>query len=208
MFLYFSDTPMFILRSVGGYFIALIVVRIMGKRSIGELSAFDFVLMAGIGDIMSFIIVEKDVPFYDGAAVLLTLAVLEILLSYLAYKSRTLGKLIEGKPSYLIDDGNIVKENLKKEKISMYDIRQELRKQGIDDKSQVKKALIETCGKFTVILKEEEEPLKRKDLGIHSEGDSPQYLDKKFSDIRKEIDRLNTSVNNLIIEINKINNKE
>lgn len=208
MLQYIGDSPIFIFRAIVGYFVALVVVRIMGKRSIGELSAFDFVLMAGIGDIMCFIIVEREVPFYAGVVVIFTLAALEILLSYLAYKSRTLGKLIEGKPSYLIDEGKIVEENLKKEKISMYDMRQELRKEGIDDQSEVKKALIEACGKFTVILKDAEEPIKRKDLGIYNEGDSPQYLDKRFSEIREEIDRLNTSLNNLIIEVRRMSNKE
>ncbi|MGF7060750.1 DUF421 domain-containing protein [Brassicibacter mesophilus] len=200
--------PIYLIRAIGGYFVALIIVRIMGKRSIGELGAFDFVLMTGIGHIMSSVALERKVPFHDGVLVLITLAVLEIFLSYLTYKSRKLGKLIEGKPTYLIDEGNVLEKNLKKEKINMYDMRQELRKYGIDNENDVKKALIEACGKFTAVLKDAEEPLRRKDLGIYSEGDSPQYLDKRFAEVRKEIDRLNVSLNNLIIEVRKISNKE
>ncbi|MBS4537983.1 DUF421 domain-containing protein [Clostridium sp. D2Q-11] len=203
-----TQDPIYLARAVGVYFLALITVRLMGKRSIGELGAFDFVLMTGIGHIMSAVALERKIPFHDGILVLVTIALLEIVLAIFSYKSRKFGKLIEGKPRYLIRDGKILKENMRKEKFNLYDLRQELRKLGVDNEKEVKKAIIEACGKFSVILKEEEEPIKRKDLGVFKEDDRPQYIDKKFYEIRSEIDRLNTTLNNLCIEVRKLRNGE
>lgn len=202
------EDPIYLARAIGVYFLALLTVRLMGKRSIGELGAFDFVLMTGIGHIMSAVALERKIPFHDGILVLVTIASLEVILAVFAFKSRKFAKLIEGKPRYLIRDGKILKENMRKEKFNIYDLRQELRKLGIENEKEVEKAVIEASGSFSVILKEEEEPIKRKDLGIYADKDRPQYIDKKFYEIKSEIDRLNTTLNNLIIEVRKISNEE
>lgn len=160
----------------------------MGKRSIGELGPFDFVLMASIGDIMAFIVLEKKVPFYEGAMILTTLAVVEIILSKITFKSKKLAVIIEGRPTKLIEDGKLIEDNMNREKISNYDVRKELRNHGITDESQVRIATIESCGKFTVILKDEEDVITKKEF-------------------RKEIEKLNKTINNLIIELAN-NNKE
>lgn len=202
------EDPKYLLRAVVVYFLVLVTVRLMGKRSIGELGPFDFVLMASIGDIMATMALDRSAPFHDGALVLITLAILEIILAIIAYKSRRFGKIIEGKPRYLIRDGKILKENLRKEKFSLYDLRQELRKKGIENEKEVKKAIIETSGSFSVILNEEDEPVKRKDLGVYNKDNRPQYIDKKFFEVKSEIDRLNIILNNLIKEVRKLTNEK
>ncbi|WP_427338421.1 DUF421 domain-containing protein [Caloranaerobacter sp. DY30410] len=198
----------YILRTILGYFLALIMVRFMGKRSIGELSAFDIVLITGVGHIMSSVALDKELPLMEGVLILFTIAVLEIVLSFISIKNRKISNIINGKPTYLIKDGKLLKENMKKEKFNIYDLRQELRKKGIADESDVEKAIIEACGKFSVIKKYAEEPLRRKDLGIFKDGDSPQYLEQKFAELKSELNRLNMSLDNIIIEINKLKNKE
>ncbi|WP_054871617.1 DUF421 domain-containing protein [Caloranaerobacter sp. TR13] len=198
----------YMLRTTLGYFLALIMVRFMGKRSIGELSAFDIVLMTGVGHVMSSVALDKKLPLMEGVLILFTIAILEIALSFLAIKNRKIANIINGKPTYLIKDGKLLKENMKKEKFNIYDLRQELRKKGIADEKDVEKAIIEACGKFSVIKKYAEEPLRRKDLGIFKDGDSPQYLEQKFTELKSELNRLNMSLANIIIEINKLKNKE
>ncbi|AFS77932.1 hypothetical protein DUF421 [Gottschalkia acidurici 9a] len=201
-----SIDPIYMLRAFGGYFVTLLIVRIMGKRSIGELGPFDFVLMASIGDVMAFMMVERKVPFHDGVLVIATLASLELILSKITIKSQKMAKIIEGEPTVLIEGGKLIRENLEKEKISYEDVRKELRGYGLEDESVVEKMTIESCGQFSVILKEEEGPVTKKDLGIHGEGKTSQYIDERFSQVEKEINRLNTTINNLIIELRN-NNK-
>lgn len=198
----------YMLRTTLGYFLALIMVRFMGKRSIGELSAFDVVLMTGVGHIMSSVALDKKLPLMEGVIILFTIAALEITLAFIAIKNRKIANIINGKPTYLIKDGKILKENMKKEKFNLYDLRQELRKKGIANENDVEKAVIEACGKFSVIKKYAEEPLRRKDLGIFKDGDKPHYLEQKFTELKNELNRLNRSLDDIIIEINKLKNKE
>lgn len=188
--------PVYILRAVGGYFLTLIIVRVMGKRSIGELGPFDFVLMASIGDIMAFLVLEKETPFHQGAIILATLASVEIILSKLTLKNKKMAVLIEGRPTKLIEDGKLIKENMKKEKISDYDIKKELRDHGIVDESMIEVATIESCGKITVILKDEDDAVTNR------------YFKSEFENVKNEIDKLNKSLDSLIMEIRRKENKE
>jgi uncharacterized membrane protein YcaP (DUF421 family) len=109
---------------------------------------------------------DRSMPYYEGIVVLATLAFLEYLMGYLGLKSSRLSNLITGVPVVLIDKGKILKKNLAKEKFNVDDLLQELRKKGIRDIHDVEKGILESCGGFSVILKEGEEPVSRSDLGI------------------------------------------
>lgn len=162
----------FILRAVGMYFMAMIMIRLLGKRALGELGPFDFVIMTGVGHTVVSIALDKSIPYYEGIIILVTLAVLEYLMGFAALKSERLSNLIIGKPVVLIDNGFILKENLKKEKFNLDDLFQELRKKGIRDINEVEKGILESCGGFSVILKDEDEPVTCRDLGIKKDESS------------------------------------
>ncbi len=154
-----------IIRFIFIYFVALITVRFMGKRALGQLSLFDLVIMAGIGDVIIVVGMEQQVSFLKGVLILAVLGGLELFLSMLSYRSKLMAGLLEGKPTLLIDNGVLLEENLAKEHISHLDLRQELRQQGVVNTSQVSKAVLETCGKVSVILKEDEpEPVANEQL--------------------------------------------
>ena len=93
-------------------------------------------------------------------------------MGYLALKNQALANLITGKPVLLIKNGRIIKDNLKKEKFNVDDLMQELRKQGIRDLDEVDTGVLESCGGFSVLLKEEDEPVTRRDLGLKILGRS------------------------------------
>ena len=156
----------FVLRAAAMYFMALLMVRLLGKRALGELGPFDFVVMTGVGHTVVSIALDKQIPFYEGVIILLTLAVLEYMMGYAALKNHKLSDLITGKPVLLIDNGRIIKKNLAREKFNVDDLLQELRKHGIRDIDEVEKGILESCGGFSVILKEEDEPVSRRDLGL------------------------------------------
>lgn len=156
----------FTLRAAIMYFMALIMIRLLGKRALGELGPFDFVVMTGVGHTVVSVALDKSIPFYEGIVILLTLAVLECIMGFAALKNQRLSNLITGAPVVLIDKGRIVKDNLKKEKFNVDDLMQELRKKGIRDIDEVDKGILESCGGFSVILREEDEPVTRRDLGI------------------------------------------
>jgi uncharacterized membrane protein YcaP (DUF421 family) len=155
-------------RAAVMYFMALIMVRVLGKRALGELGPFDFVVMTGVGHTVVSIALDQSIPFIEGVGVLGTLAFLEWLMCYLGLKNQKLSNLITGTPVVLIEDGRIIKENLAKEKFNVDDLMQELRKQGIPDIDMVEKGVLESCGGFSVILRSGDEPLTKRDLGVYA----------------------------------------
>ncbi|HZK86351.1 MAG TPA: YetF domain-containing protein [Syntrophomonas sp.] len=156
----------FALRVAGMYFLAMIMIRFLGKRALGELGPFDFVVMTGVGDTVISVALDKSMPLSEGMIVLATLAFLEYSIGYLSLKSGKLSNLLTGKPVVLIDNGKIIRKNLAREKFNVDDLLQELRKKGIREINEVESGILESCGGFSVVLKEGEETVKRKDLGI------------------------------------------
>jgi uncharacterized membrane protein YcaP (DUF421 family) len=154
----------YLIKPVAIYIAALIIVRFMGKRALGQLSLFDLVIMAGIGDVIVVVGLEQRVPFEKGLIILGLIGGLELFLSVLSYRSHFFAQLFEGKPTLLIKDGALLEKNLAKEHISLADLRQELRKLGVAKISQVSQAIFEACGKFSVILKEDVEPISNQQI--------------------------------------------
>lgn len=208
------------------YLIVLVIIRIMGKRALGELSAFDFVVIIGIGDILVLVDVEHKVTIIDGTVALVTLVLLEYIMSVLTFNSKLATRLIEGRPTVMIDNGKILYENLKKEKFNYSDIMQELRKQGVKDVTEVEKGIFEACGKFSVILSDDASPVSKEDLGIkppkkpgkkptiemfdkpkgtETQGQTPPQnnTDQAIQDIQNAINDLNIKLNNLRSSLQK-----
>lgn len=156
----------FVIRAAVMYFMALVMIRLLGKRALGELGPFDFVVMTGVGHTVVSVALDRSIPYYEGIIILATLAGLEYLMVIMALKNQTLSNLIVGKPVVLIDNGRIIRENLAREKCNVDDLMQELRKQGIRDIDEVERGILESCGGFSVILKEGDEAITRRDLGL------------------------------------------
>lgn len=161
----------FVLRAVGMYFVAMIIIRVLGKRALGEMGPFDFVIMIGVAHMVVTIFLEKSIPYFEGLVILTTLVILEYLMGYIAIKSSFLSNLITGKPVTLIDNGKIIKENLAKEKFNVDDLMQELRKQGVRDIDTVERGVLESCGGFSVIIKNEDQSVTCRDLGIKKDDE-------------------------------------
>jgi uncharacterized membrane protein YcaP (DUF421 family) len=166
-----------LLRMTAIFAVALIVVRIMGNRAVGQLSPFDFVLLVGIGDIVANVAMAQTESILIGAEGLVGLLILQQLLARLSLKNTFLRKLFEGTPVELIEDGRILTDNLTKTQFNFDDLRQELHKQGLDFSNikDIKLARLESCGTFSVIKAPDMEPLTRRDLDnfIRSLSDNP-----------------------------------
>jgi len=179
--------------------VALIVVRCMGNRTVGQLSPFDFIIMVGIGDIIVTASMDKGQTLLTGIEGLVTLLVLQQLLSYLSLKSTTLRKWFEGTPVTLIQDGKIIEENFRKHYFNYDDLRQELHRQGMDmtDLSDIKFARLESCGVFSIIKKPELEPLTKQELelflqSMYSNPLSP--LGKKWTEFEQHMSEVHEVV--------------
>lgn len=157
---YFREIGGFGLNMVAIYMAALMVVRIMGKRALGELSLFDFVIMVGIGDVIAIVGLEQQVPLERGLLILVLLGGLEYGFSFLTFKYPAFSRLVEGTPTLLLKEGVLFEDNLAKEHISRADLRQELRRQGVARLDQVNQVMLEACGKVSVILKDNDDTIE------------------------------------------------
>jgi len=173
----YNGAGLIVLRMLAIFIMALVVVRLMGNRTVGQFSPFDFVLMVGIGDIVGNVALDRAASLWTGIEALAGLLLLQQFLSWTSLKSKVMRKWFEGKPVVMIENGHILHDNLRSTHFNLDDLRQELHKQGLDmsNLSDVKMARLESSGDFSVIKSRETEPLTRQDFNdfIQSLAENP-----------------------------------
>ena len=155
-----------IYRTVLIYFIVLIVIRLMGKREVGQLSPFDFVVAIIIAELAAIPMESTSVSLWHGIVPLATLGLLEVIISLATFSNPVLRKIINGQPQVIIENGKLCKEEMKKARYSLDDLLSQLRDKGIANICDVEFAMLETCGKLSVIPKSQKRPVTPGDLQI------------------------------------------
>ncbi|WP_246021312.1 DUF421 domain-containing protein [Paenibacillus lentus] len=158
-----------VLRTVLMYFTAFVVMRIMGKREIGELSIFDLVISIMIAEIAVFAIEDMQRPLYDGFVPMLTLLLIQIAIAMVSLRSRKLRFWFDGKPSVIIQQGKINRKEMKRQRYNLDDLLMQLRANNIDNVADVEFAILETSGQLSVIPKNQDSG-----GGNSQDGNSPQ----------------------------------
>ncbi|NLZ38674.1 MAG: DUF421 domain-containing protein [Firmicutes bacterium] len=153
-------------RTVLIYLVVLVSIRIMGKREVGELSAFDFVVAIMIAELAAMAMEQTDMPLLVALVPIFTLVALEILLSYLCLKSHTIRNIIDGSPSIVIADGKIIEKELRKLRYNVSDLVGQLREKDVSNIADVQYAILETSGELSVQLKANKRPVTPEDLGL------------------------------------------
>ena len=149
----FSDVGVHIFRTILIYFIVYGAIRIMGKREIGKLSMFDLVVSILLAEMAAFVIEDTDKPLFHGIVPMLTVLVLQIGIAFIGLRSRGLRLMIDGKPSVLISNGILQRDEMRRQRYNLDDLLQQLREQNVDEISEVDFAILETTGKLSVFLK-------------------------------------------------------
>lgn len=141
-------------RTILMYALVFTVMRIMGKREIGELSIFDLVISIMIAEIAVFALEDVERPLYDGILPILMLLLIQIGIAYSSMKSRRLRLLFDGKPSVIVQNGEINQEEMRKQRYNIDDLLMQLRSQNVASVSDVEFAVLETSGQLSVFTKE------------------------------------------------------
>ncbi len=139
------------IRTIILYISVLIALRIMGKGEIAEMNAFDLVITLLIAEVAAIPIQDNSIPLIYGIASITGLIFIEILISYITLKSRTISKILSGNPAILISKNNLNYKQLKKERISIEELLEELRTQGYFNLRDVQYAILETDGDLSVV---------------------------------------------------------
>lgn len=164
------------LRTVILYFTVTVALRIMGKRTLGELQPNELVVTMLIAELAGIPIQEPEIPLVYGVVPITTLLFLEVLFSYLALKNDWIRKAFIGRPSIIIHQGIIDQKEMERQRLNMDDLLAGLRQQEICDLSTVAYAILETDGKLSVMLQAKNFPLTLCDIGRHPQTPLLQHI--------------------------------
>lgn len=157
-----------LLKTILIYFTVLFLIRLMGKREIAQLSAFDLVVAIMLAELAVIPIENQDIPLYISVIPMFTLVGAEVVFSYACLKSRSLRRLINGSPSIIIADGTILVDEMRRLRYNIDDLLSQLRQKGTANISEVEYAILETSGELSVILKPSHRPVTTGDIDLQA----------------------------------------
>lgn len=145
-----------IFRTVLFYFLVVITYKIMGKREVGELGVFDFIISMLISQLIAICIENYKDPIWFVIVPTLILVLFQIVFSFLSLKSNKFRDILDGKESVIISNGKLNFSEMKKQKYNLNDLLLQLRDKGIRTIEEVDYAILETNGKLSVFQKQDD----------------------------------------------------
>lgn len=144
-----------VVRSLAVYIFLMIIFRISGKRSLSQITTFDFVLLLIIGESTQQALLGNDFSITNAFLVILSLIALEIGLSILKGNVPVAEKWMDGLPLIILKDGNPIQERMQKARVEEDDILSSAREtQGLERLDQIKYAVLERSGGISIIPKQ------------------------------------------------------
>ena len=141
------------IRAIFLYIVVLVVMRLMGKREIGQLQPFELAISIMIADLASIPMTDVGIPITNGIIPILGLLVMHLLISIINMKSIKCREVLCGRPTILIYRGKIDEKALKKERFTLNELEERLRGNNVVNLGDVEYAILETSGQITVIQK-------------------------------------------------------
>lgn len=143
-----------VLRAAAIYLFLLILFRISGRRTLSEVTTFDFVLLMIIGEATQQGMLGDDFSVTNAFLIIASLVVMDIALSLFKEHVPSAGRLIEGMPMVLVEDGVPLRARMKKARVDEYDIMEAARRsQGLENMEDIKYAVLEVSGTISIIPK-------------------------------------------------------
>ena len=153
-------------RTILLYLVLIAVVRLMGKRQIGQMEPSEFVVTMLVANLAAIPMQDGGIPLFSGFVPIVTVLGVELVLSALSMKSVRVRKLLCGKPVILIENGNILQQNLKKTRITLDELTGHLREKDVLSLQTVQYAILETNGNLSVFPYPKEKPASAKEAGV------------------------------------------
>lgn len=197
------------IRTIVLYILVLIVMRLMGKREIGQLQPFELAISIMIADLASIPMADTGIPISNGIIPILGLLVMHLIISMINMKSMKARAVLCGKPTILIYRGRIDEKALKKERFTLNELQERLRGNNIVNLGDVEYAILETSGQVTVIQKPNKRTTTPEDFNIMPEYEGIPYdlvvdgkiMKENLKQIQKDEDWLRKQVAKFHINI-------
>lgn len=154
-------------RTIILYALLIVGIRLMGKRQVGELEPTELVLAMLLSDLAAVPMQDFGLPLLYGVVPIITLLCITMILSVVTMRSIRLRVLLCGKPSIIVREGKLQQGEMRKVRITVDELLEELRLQSVTDLSTVKYAILETSGQLSVLLYDVHQPIKPAQLGLN-----------------------------------------
>lgn len=164
-----------IIRTVVLYSTVLVVLRLMGKRQIGELQPFDLAVTIMVSELAAMPMQNTDIPLINSLLPISLILILQVYISVINTKSVKAREIVCGKPNMLIENGQLNETELRKNRISIHELLAELRVKGYHNLADIEFAFIETNGQVSVIPKSQKRPATPEDLEIETDYEGAAY---------------------------------
>lgn len=161
------------IRAVILYVLLIFTVRLMGKRQIGELQPSELAITILISNIATLPVEDTGIPLLTGIIPIVTLAGLDVIMSWLGIKSRTIRRFTCGKPVIIINGGQLDQKKMQSIRFTVDDLAASLRSQGIFDISEVQLAVVETTGTLSVYQKYSARNVTNGDMELKGKDENP-----------------------------------
>jgi len=175
-----------IIRTIIVYFFVVLTIRMMGKRQIGELEASELVVTIIISEIAATPITNIDAPLATNVLAIFILMILEVVMSYLAFRMPKVREILYGRPSVFYKNGKLNQKEMLSQRFNVADVMEEVRSHGACSLSDVEYIVMETNGNVSVILKNESSPVTAKQLNIKTDTVRMSYIIIDNGNIIKE----------------------
>ena len=141
------------LRAAIAFCFIFFLTRVVGRRELGSMEPFDLILLVVLGDLIQQGVTQSDYSVTGLLVAASTMAILTVLFSYLSYRFPRLRPTLDGEPIVIVHDGQPIETNLRRERLSLDEVRAQARLQQIESLDEVKLAVLETSGQISFIKK-------------------------------------------------------
>ncbi len=140
-----------VLRAAVIYIVVFAFTRVLGRRELSSLQPFDLILLVVIGDLIQNGVTQSDQSVTGVILVLCTIGILQVLTSFMSYRFRPLRRVLQGEPIVLVREGEVIRRNLRRERLDEADLAEKARLDGISSMDDIRWAVLETNGDISFI---------------------------------------------------------
>jgi uncharacterized membrane protein YcaP (DUF421 family) len=142
-----------VIRATVVFFFIFLITRISGRRELSSLEPFDVILLVVLGDLVQQGITQSDESVTGTLIVISTVTLLSVGVSWVSFRSGRVRLVTEGEPIVLVQDGEVIERNLRRERLTVTDLQEEARQQQVSSMTDIRWAILERDGSISVIPK-------------------------------------------------------
>ena len=143
-----------VVRTVFAFVLILVITRAVGRRELSSMEPFDLILLVVIGDLVQQGVTQSDNSLTGTTTVIVTMAALVVFTAWLSFRFARLRPVLEGEPTLLVADGEVLRDNLRRERMTVEELGAEARQQSIGSLAEIRYAVLESNGRISFITVE------------------------------------------------------